>query len=100
MIDFKFRVCYDFTGVTEEELQKLVKDDVMLNQCMKFVLTLLERPLESVYLYKVAIESDRRNIGHHWVYTNDIGRMGVVKVRDLLDIPVPFNYNEHQILII
>ena len=100
MIDFKFRVCYDFTGVTEEELQKLVKDDVMLNQCVKFILIQLERPLESVYLYKLTIESDRLNIGHHWVYTNDIGRMGVVKVRDLLDIPVPFNYNKHQIFIL
>ena len=100
MIDFKFRTCYDFTGVTEGELQKLGKDDVMLNQCVKFILIQLGRPLESVYLYKVAIESDRRNIGHHWVYTNDIGRMGVVKVRDLLDTPVPFNYNEHKIIIL
>ena len=100
MIDFKFRTCYDFTGVTEVELQKLVKDDVMLNQCVKFILIQLERPLESVYLYKVTRESSSINIGHHWMYTNDIGRMGVVKVRDLLDIPVPFNYNEHQILII
>ena len=100
MIDFKFRTCYDFTGVTEGELQKLGKDDVMLNQCVKFILIQLGRPLESVYLYKVAIESDRRNIGHHWVYTNDIGNMGVVKVRDLLDTPVPFNYNEHKIIIL
>ena len=100
MIDFKFRVCYDFTGVTERELQKLGKDDVMLNQCMKFVLPLLERPLASVYLYKVTRKSDRGNIGHHWVHTNDIGNMGVVKVRDLLDTPVPFNYNEHKIIIL
>ena len=100
MIDFKFKVYYDFTGVTEEELQKLVKDDVMLNQCVKFILIQLERPLESVYLYKVTRESSSINIGHHWMYTNDIGRMGVVKVKDLLDTPVLFNYNKHQVFII
>ena len=53
MIDFKFKVCYDFTGVTEEELNKLSAQDIMLHQCIIGVRILLERPLETVYLYKV-----------------------------------------------
>lgn len=54
MIDFKFKVCYDFTGVTEEGLNKLSAQDIMLHQCIRYVRILLEIPLETVYLYKVS----------------------------------------------
>ena len=54
MIDFKFKVCYDFTGVTEEEIERFSEYDLMLNPCIRYVRVLLERPLETVYLYKVS----------------------------------------------
>ena len=100
MIDFKFKVCYDFTGVTEEEIERFSEYDLMLNPCIRYVRVLLERPLETVYLYKVSHTSNEGILSHYWMYTNDIGRMGVVKVKDLLDTPVLFNYNKHQVFII
>lgn len=36
----------------------------------------------------------------YWMYTNDSTGMEVVLVRKLLDTPVPFNYNKHQVFII
>lgn len=100
MIDFKFKVCYDFTGVTEEELDILRDYDSMLYQCIKYVRVLLERPLESVYLYKVCHTSNEEIFSFYWMYTNDSTGMEVVLVRKLLDSPVPFNYNKHQIFIL
>ena len=100
MIDFKFKVCYDFTGVTEEELDRLSAQDIMLHQCIKYVRVLLERPLESVYLFKVCHTSNEGVLSFYWTYTNDSTGMEVVLVRNLLDSPVPFNYNKHQIFIL
>lgn len=100
MIDFKFKVCYDFTGVTEEELNKLSAQDIMLHQCIRYVWILLERPLETVYLYKIGRTSNEGIFSFYWMYTNDSTSMEVVLVRKLLDTPVPFNYNKHQIFIL
>ena len=101
MIDFKFRVYYDFTGVTEEELNKLSAQDIMLHQCIIGVRILLERPLETVYLYKIGYTSSNEEIfSFYWTHTNDSTGMDIVSVRQLLDTPVPFNYNKHQIFII
>lgn len=100
MIDFKFRTCYDFTGVTEEELNKLSAQDLMLNPCIKYVRVVLERPLEIVYLYKVSRTSNKGVLSYYWMYTNDSTGMDIVSVRQLLDTPVPFNYNKHQIFIL
>ena len=100
MIDFKFRVCYDFTGVTEEEIERFSEYDLMLNPCIKYVRVLLERPLESVCLYKVCHTPNEGILSHYWMYTNDSTGMEVVSVRKLLDSPVPFNYNKHQIFIL
>ena len=100
MIDFKFKVCYDFTGVTEEELNKLSAQDIMLHQCIRYVRILLERPLESAYLLKVGHTSNEGIFSFYWMYTNDSTGMEVVLVRKLLDTPVPFNYNKHQIFIL
>ena len=100
MIDFKFKVCYDFTGVTEEGVERFSEYDLMLNPCIRYVRVLLERPLESVYLFKVAHTSNEGVLSHYWMYTNDSTGMEVVLVRKLLDTPVPFNYNKHQIFIL
>ena len=100
MIDFKFKVCYDFTGVTEEEIERFSEYDLMLNPCIRYVRVLLERPLESVYLFKVGRTSNEGVLSHYWMYTNDSTGMEVVLVRKLLDTPVPFNYNKHQVFII
>lgn len=100
MIDFKFRVCYDFTGVTEEELNKLSAQDLMLNPCIRYVRVLLERLLETVYLYKVGHTSNEGVLSYYWMNTNDSTGMDIVSVRQLLDSPVPFNYNKHQIFIL
>lgn len=101
MIDFKFKVCYDFTGVTEEELNKLSAQDIMLHQCIRYVRILLERPLETVYLYKIGYTSSNEGIlSHCWTYTNGSTGMEIISVRKLLDSPVPFNYNKHQIFIL
>ena len=101
MIDFKFKVCYDFTGVTEEELNKLSAQDIMLHQCIIGVRILLERPLETVYLYKIGYTSSNEEIfSFYWINTNDSTGMEVISVRNLLDTPVPFNYNKHQIFIL
>ena len=100
MIDFEFKVCYDFTGVTEEELDKLSAQDIMLHQCIIGVRILLERPLESVYLYKVCHTSNEEIFSFYWVNTNDSTGMDIVSVRQLLDSPVTFNYNKHQIFIL
>ena len=100
MIDFEFKVCYDFTGVTEEELDRLSAQDIMLHQCIIGVRVLLERPLESVYLYKVGHTSNEEIFSFYWMYTNDSTGMDIVSVRQLLDSPVPFNYNKHQVFII
>ena len=100
MIDFEFKVCYDFTGVTEEELNKLSVQDIMLDQCIKYVRVLLEIPLELVYLYKIGHTSNEEIFSFYWMYTNDSTGMEVVLVRKLLDTPVPFNYNKHQIFIL
>ena len=100
MIDFKFRVYYDFTGVIEKELYRLSAQDIMLHQCIKYVRVLLERPLESVYLLKVGHTSNEGIFSFYWMYTNDSTGMDIVSVRQLLDTPVPFNYNKHQVFII
>ena len=100
MIDFEFKVCYDFTGVTEEELNKLSAQDIMLHQCIKYLRVLLERPLESVYLYKIGHTSNEGIFSFYWMYTNDSTGMEVISVRQLLDSPVQFNYNKHQIFIL
>ena len=100
MIDFKFRVYYDFTGVTEEEIEGFSEYDLMLNPCIKYVRVLLERPLESVYLYKVCHTSNEGVLSYYWMNTNDSTGMDIVSVRQLLDSPVPFNYNKHQIFIL
>lgn len=100
MIDFKFKVCYDFTGVTEEEIERFSEYDLMLNPCIKYVRVLLERPLESVYLYKVCHTSNEGVLSYYWMNTNDSTGMDIVSVRQLLDSPVPFNYNKHQIFIL
>ena len=100
MIDFKFKVCYDFTGVTEEELNKLSAQDILLHQCIIGVRILLERPLESVYLYKKGHTSNEGIFSFYWINTNYSTGMEVVSVRKLLDTPVPFNYNKHQIFIL
>ena len=100
MIDFKFKVCYDFTGVTEEELDILSAQDIMLDQCIKYVRVLLERPLESVYLYKVCHTSSEGILSHYWMYLDDSTGMEIISVRQLLDTPVTFNYNKHQIFIL
>lgn len=101
MIDFKFKVCYDFTGVTEEELNKLSAQDIMLHQCIIGVRILLERPLETVYLYKIGYTSSNEEIfSFYWMYTNYSTGMEIISVRKLLDTPVPFNYNKHQIFIL
>ena len=100
MIDFKFKVCYDFTGVTEEELNKLSAQDIMLHRCIRYVRILLERPLETVYLYKIGYTSNGGIFSFYWINTNDSTGMEVVLVRKLLDTPVPFNYNKHQIFIL
>ena len=101
MIDFKFRVCYDFTGVTEEELNKLSAQDIMLHQCIIGVRILLERPLETVYLYKIGYTSSNEEIfSFYWTHTNDSTSMEIISVRKLLDTPVTFNYNKHQIFIL
>lgn len=100
MIDFKFKVCYDFTGVTEEELNKLSAQDIMLHQYIRYVRILLERPLETVYLYKIGHTSNEGIFSFYWTCTNDSTGMKVVLVRKLLDTPVPFNYNKHQIFIL
>ena len=100
MIDFEFKVCYDFTGVTEEELDRLSAQDIMLHQCIKYLRVLLERPLESVYLYKIGHTSNEGIFSFYWMYTNDSTGMDIVSVRQLLDSPVPFNYNKHQIFIL
>ena len=100
MIDFEFKVCYDFTGVTEEELNKLSAQDIMLHQCIKYVRVLLERPLESVYLYKVCHTSNEGVLSFYWVNTNYSRGMDIVSVRQLLDSPVSFNYNKHQVFIL
>ena len=100
MIDFEFKVCYDFTGVTEEELYRLSAQDIMLHQCIKYVRVLLERPLETVYLFKVGHTSNEGVLSYYWMNTNDSTGMEVISVRNLLGTPVPFNYNKHQIFII
>ena len=100
MIDFKFRVCYDFTGVTEEEIERLSEYDLMLNPCIRYVRVLLERPLETVYLYKIGHTSNEGVLSYYWMYANDSTGMDIVSVRQLLDSPVPFNYNKHQVFII
>ena len=100
MIDFKFKVCYDFTGVTEEELNKLSAQDIMLHQCIIGVRILLERSLETVYLYKIERTSNEEIFSYYWMNTNDSTGMDIVSVRQLLDSPVPFNYNKHQIFIL
>lgn len=101
MIDFKFRTCYDFTGVTEEELNKLSAQDIMLHQCIIGVRILLERPLETVYLYKIGYTSSNEEIfSFYWTHTNDSTSMEIISVRKLLDTPVTFNYNKHQIFIL
>ena len=100
MIDFKFKVCYDFTGVTEEELNKLSAQDIMLHQCIIGVRILLERSLETVYLYKIGHTSNEEIFSFYWLNTNDSTGMDIVSVRKLLDSPVPFNYNKHQIFIL
>ena len=101
MIDFKFKVCYDFTGVTEEELNKLSAQDIMLHQCIIGVRILLERPLETVYLYKIGYTSSNEEIfSFYWTHTNDSTSMEIISVRNLLDTPVPFNYNKHQVFIL
>ena len=100
MIDFEFKVCYDFTGVTEEELNKLSAQDIMLHQCIKYVRVLLERLLETVYLYKIGYTSNGGIFSFYWMYTNDSTGMDIVSVRQLLGTPVPFNYNKHQIFIL
>ena len=96
MIDFKFKVCYDFTGVTEEELNKLSAYDNMLHQCIRYV----RIPLESIYLYKIRHTSNEGVLSYYWMNTNDSTGMDIVSVRQLLDSPVPFNYNKHQIFIL
>ena len=100
MIDFEFKVCYDFTGVTEEEIERFSEYDLMLNPCIRYVRVLLERPLETVYLLKVGHTSNEGIFSFYWMYTNDSTGMEVVLVRKLLDTPVPFNYNKHQIFIL
>lgn len=100
MIDFKFKVCYDFTGVTEEEIERFSEYDLMLNPCIRYVRVLLERPLGSVYLLKVEHTSNEGVLSYYWVNTNDSTSMDIVLVRQLLDTPVPFNYNKHQIFIL
>ena len=100
MIDFKFKVYYDFTGVTEEEIERFSEYDPMLNTCIRFVRVLLERPLETVYLYKISDTSNEGVLSHYWMYTSDSTGMEVISVRNLLDTPVPFNYNKHQIFIL
>ena len=100
MIDFEFKVCYDFTGVTEEELDILRDYDSMSYQYIKYVRVLLERPLKSVYLFKVGHTSNEGIFSFYWMYTNDSTGMDIVSVRQLLDSPVPFNYNKHQIFIL
>ena len=100
MIDFKFKVCYDFTGVTEEEIERFSEYDLMLNQRIRFVRILLERPLESIYLYKIEHTSNEEIFSYYWMYTNDSTGMDIVSVRQLLDSPVLFNYNKHQVFII
>ena len=100
MIDFKFRVCYDFTGVTEEEIERLSEYDLMLNPCIRYVRVLLERPLETVYLYKIGHTSNEGIFSFYWININDSTDMEVISVRKLLDTPVPFNYNKHQIFIL
>lgn len=95
MIDFKFKVCYDFTGVTEEEIERYSEYDLMW-----YVRVLLERPLESVYLLKVEHTSNEGVLSHYWMYSNDSTGMDIVSVRQLLDSPVLFNYNKHQVFII
>ena len=100
MIDFKFKVCYDFTGVTEEELDILSAQDIMLDQCIRYVRILLEKPLESIYLYKVCHTSNEEIFSFYWMYTNASTGMDIVSVRQLLDSPVTFNYNKHQIFIL
>ena len=97
MIDFEFKVCYDFTGVTEEEIERF---NLMLNPCIRYVRVLLERPLETVYLYKIGHTSNEEIFSFYWMYTNDSTGMDIVSVRQLLDSPVPFNYNKHQIFIL
>ena len=100
MIDFKFKVCYDFTGVTEEEIERLSEYDLMLNPCIRYVRVLLERPLETVYLYKIGHTSNEGIFSFYWININDSTDMEVISVRKLLDTPVPFNYNKHQIFIL
>ena len=100
MIDFEFKVCYDFTGVTEEELNKLSAQDIMLHQCIRYIRILLERLLETVYLYKIGHTSNEGIFSYYWIYTKDSTGMEVISVRKLLDTPVPFNYNKHQIFIL
>ena len=100
MIDFEFKVCYDFTGVTEEELNKLSAQDIMLHQCIKYVRVLLERPLETVYLFKVGHTSNEGVLSYYWMNTNDSTGMEVISVRNLLGTPVPFSYNKHQVFIL
>ena len=100
MIDFEFKVCYDFTGVTEEELNKLSAQDIMLDQCIKYVRVLLERLLESVYLLKVGHTSNEGIFSFYWINTNASTGMEIISVRQLLDTPVTFNYNKHQIFIL
>ena len=100
MIDFEFKVCYDFTGVTEEELNKILLEDYMLRVCVNFVLNLLQKPLETVYLCKMTSKLDEGGERYYWIYTNNTADMEVVLVRKLLDTPVPFNYNKHQIFIL
>ena len=100
MIDFKFKVCYDFTGVTEEEIERFSEYDLMLNPCIRYVRVLLERPLKSVYLFKVGHTSSEGILSHYWMYLDDSTGMDIVSVRQLLDTPVPFNYNKHQIFIL
>ena len=100
MIDFEFKVCYDFTGVTEEEIERFSEYDLMLHQCIKYVRVLLERPLESVYLYKIGHISNEEIFSSYWMYTNDSTGMDIVSVRSLLDTPVLFNYNKHQVFIL
>ena len=100
MIDFEFKVCYDFTGVTEEELNKLSAQDIMLHQCIKYVRVLLERLLETVYLFKVGHTSNEGVLSYYWMNTNDSTGMEVISVRNLLGTPVPFSYNKHQVFIL
>ena len=96
MIDFEFKVCYDFTGVTEEELNKLSAQDIMLHQCIIGI----RIPLESIYLYKIGYTSNEGIFSFYWINTNASTSMDIVSVRNLLDTPVPFNYNKHQIFIL